>query len=247
MKIARRILIVIGALFTVLYVVPAALVSLYFHHSVETAPAFVKVVPTDLGDLTISQAPGTKLSFVGYEFEVPWTDFDESQTKTLNNEPADDLSWVCFRSGLKLFLAAEPLQPYPEYEFEGQIYAINPDKISYWALITGKHYRDLPLLLVKSDNLRHVGFDPESSPSENGIFNIQSHGYKGFQYGDPQKWHPELDLKLYSADGRVKIQILQKDYDDPMGVTQPEINRIVQSLHKDPSSETSISPAAASK
>lgn len=248
MKIARRILTVIGALFIVLYVLPAVIVCVYFHHFVETAPAFVKVVPTDLSDLTISQAAGTKLSYVGYEFEVPWTDFDESQTRALNSEPGDDLPvWVCFRSGLKLFLAATPSEQYPEYEFEKQIYAIDPDRIHYWALFTGKHYRDVLLLLVKSDNLQHVGFDRESSPAENGVFNIQSHGYKGFQYGDPQRWHPELDLSLYSADGRVKIQILQKDYNDPMGVTQPEINRIIQSLHKAPSSEISNSPAVASK
>jgi len=41
-----------------------------------------------LKDTSVSEAPGTKLSYFGYEFEVPWSDLDESQTKLY---PAESL------------------------------------------------------------------------------------------------------------------------------------------------------------
>jgi hypothetical protein len=44
-----------------------------------------------------------------------------------------------------------------------------------------------------------------------------------------------LELRLYDGDGSVDIKFLQTGYEEPAGVTQPEINRLVQSLHKAPS------------
>jgi hypothetical protein len=41
-----------------------------------------------------------------------------------------------------------------------------------------------------------------------------------------------LLLSLYSNDGGIEIMISEKDYKSSGGVTQPEINRIVQSLHR---------------
>jgi hypothetical protein len=41
-----------------------------------------------------------------------------------------------------------------------------------------------------------------------------------------------LEPRLYDDDGNVGIKILEKGYDDPRGVPQPEINRIVESRHK---------------
>ena len=36
----------------------------------------------------------------------------------------------------------------------------------------------------------------------------------------------------YSDDGSVELIFSEKNYKIPAGVTQPEINRIIQSLHK---------------
>jgi hypothetical protein len=41
-----------------------------------------------------------------------------------------------------------------------------------------------------------------------------------------------LRLELYSDDGRFEITFMQGGYEEPAGVTQPEINRIVESLHR---------------
>jgi len=229
MKILRRILIAIAIIVAALYFVAPAGV-LYF---ARTAPAVARVVPADLKDLSVSQAPGMRLSYLGYEFEVPWSDLDESQTQVLDDEPHGKAAELCFRSGLRLFLFASPLhKEYSEYALLKQSYAMTPYQIHYWGLFTGLQYRDARLLLAKSALLQGIGTGLDSNPAETGIFNIQSQGHQGFQYGDPQKWQPILELKLFSDDNTVKIDIFQKDYDDPMGVTQAAINRIVQTLHK---------------
>jgi hypothetical protein len=53
-------------------------------------------------------------------------------------------------------------------------------------------------------------------------------------------------LDLYSDEGRVEMIFFQADYRNYKGVTQPEINRIVQSLHKAPQNQ-STAPRIAQK
>ncbi|MFY9911472.1 MAG: hypothetical protein WCF22_08460 [Candidatus Sulfotelmatobacter sp.] len=238
MKLLRRIglamLVILAAL---CWIGPAVVV--YF---AKTAPAVTRVVPTQLKDLSTSLAPGRKLSYLGYEFEVPWSDLDESQTH-LSEKPNAKTAWLCFRSGLKLFVVITPRErAVPGYESLKLIYEITPDKIHYWSLVQGWGYRDANLLLAKSAFLQDIGHPGGgSNPTETGIFNLRSTGYHGFQYGDPRSRPDVLQLRLYSNDGRVEIKFLQGEYDEPSGVTQPEINRIVQTLHKIPAGEIAIS------
>src|SRR5690242_5408287 len=104
MKVLRRILIALVMVIAAFcWIAPAGFVYL-----AKTAPAVTRVVPTDLKDLSTSQAPGRKLSYFGYEFEVPWNDVDESQTKVMENRPNLKMVWVSFRSGLKLFVVFTP-------------------------------------------------------------------------------------------------------------------------------------------
>jgi len=231
MKILRRILATILVIVAALcWIGPAGV--LYF---VKTAPAVTRLVPTEPKDLSISQALGKKVSYFGYELEVPWSDLDESQTRVFPENNHDrQMAWICFRSGLKLFIVITPLETrFPEYEFLKSAYAVTPDKIHYWSLIQGWGYRDARFLLIKSTFLRGIGrSEGESSPAETGIFNLHSSGSNGFQYGDPRSRPDELELLIYSADSRVKIKVLQGGYDEPGGVSQPEINRIVQTLHR---------------
>jgi len=73
---------------------------------------------------------------------------------------------------------------------------------------------------------------PYQTVSDRTLTNQSS---KGFQQGDPHVVREDLLIvDLYSDDGGVEVMFLQKGYQNPTGVTQPEINRIVQSLHKTP-------------
>jgi hypothetical protein len=260
MKLVRRILttvvLTLGVIFVAVYWIGP--VALSFYAAKEALPA-ARVVPTDLKDLSVSQAPGMKLSYLGYEFEVPWSDLDESKTQLYpKDNPDKKMAFLFFRSGLRLVVKAVPprewahyfatdwkLSPQQvdafmgheaaksDYIFLKNLYAFTPNSMHYWALSPRLHYREQMLLLIKSV--------VPSKPAETGIFNIQDQSLKGFRQGDPRVRQDSLVLNLYSDNDSVEISFLQKEYHSPAGVTQPEINRIVQSLRKTAASEVATS------
>jgi hypothetical protein len=79
--IRRFVLTVVIALVVIFvgiqWIVP---VTLSFY-AARKAPPIARVTPTDLKDQSLSQTPGKRLSYFGYEFEIPWSDLDETQTK----------------------------------------------------------------------------------------------------------------------------------------------------------------------
>jgi hypothetical protein len=213
------------------FILPAALSS----YLTKTAPAFVHVLPTELQDLSVSTAPGEKLSYLGYEFEVPWDDLDQAQTKQLSRgNSGTDSAWIFFRSGLKMLVTAAPAdEASSDYALAKLVYEFSPDKTHIWPPFPSNQYRQLMLLTSKS----HILSNDLHTPAESGIFNLRTPSYHGFQLGNPQVRQDGLRLELYSDNGSFKITFLQEGYEEPAGVTQPDLNRIVQSLHK-------ISPAS---
>lgn len=255
MRLARRILITIVCTLAVIFVIVrvVAPIALSFY-SARIALPVSRVVPTELPDHSISQATGTRLSYVGYEFEIPWDDLDESKTQLY---PKDKLAKfravLSFRSGLRLLVNALPpreladgftngelgfgkLSPQAiellfghgaaasDYTLVNNIYQFTPDKMHNLSLSESLHAREAVLLTIKS-------IMPSSS-AETGIFRVQNQNYKGFQQGNPVKHPKGIIVSLYSDDGGVEFIFSNQDYHDPAAVTQPEINRIVQTVHK---------------
>ena len=108
MRLLRRILITAAITLAVVFVgvewiAPVAL----SYYGASKAPAVTRVVPTELTDQTISQASGSQLSYLGYQFEVPWKDPDETQTKLYPTDKPTRVVLV-FRSGLRLTITALP-------------------------------------------------------------------------------------------------------------------------------------------
>jgi hypothetical protein len=262
-RLARRIVITLALTLAAVFACVGwiAPVALSFYAAKE-APAVARVVPTDLKDQSVSQTPGTRLSYVGYEFEVPWSDLDKTKTAQYpKDKPNKTRVVLTFRSGLRLMVTAVPAGEWvqeftrgdfrmprqtfeavfghqaaaSDYNFVKALYGFTPDKMHYWALSTGVHYREQVVLLIKST--------APSKPAETGIFNVRNQAYKGFQQGDPQIRQDNLLVNLYSDEGSVEIMFLQKAYHNPAGVTQPEINRIVQSLHQASLGESAVLPS----
>ena len=251
MRILRRILIttVVTIAVVAVGVFWAAPVALSFY-AAKKVPPVARVVPTELNDKSVSAAPGTKLSYLGYEFEVPWTDLDETQTKLYpNDKPEKTKADLHFRSGLRLWVTALPPHVWTndsdcctkgvalavasafgqevtrsDYSFERAVYEFTPKKMHYWSLSPRVHYSEQGVLVSKSIML--AGW------AESGIFNVQNQSYKGFQQGNPQVRPNRLLVDLHSYDGSVEMAFFQTDYKNPAGLTQPEINRMVQSLRK---------------
>jgi hypothetical protein len=251
-RILRRILVTVvipgAVVFAGSYWIAPIALSFY---AAKKVSAIARVVPTDLQDRSVSQAAGMHLSYVGYDFEVPWSDLDNAQTAFYPKDKAEKNEVVlAFRSGLRLMVTAVPAQEFAnefapdfktsprnidavfgdgtatsDYVFARNIYDFSPDKMHYWSLSSGVHYREHAMLIMKSIL--------PAKPAETGIFNIQNASYKGFQQGNPQIRQDSLLVNLYSDDGSVQLKFWQRDYRSLAGVTQPEINRIVQSLqHK---------------
>ena len=252
MRLLRRILatVVITLGVIALGAFWVAPVALSFDAARKASPV-TRVVPTDLKDLSVSQVPGTKLSYVGYEFEIPWTDLDETRTRSI---PKDNpyMVGLFFRSGLNLIVSASPPRMLPnkfarewkvspqklesvfgpgasqsDYSFLENLYEFTPDKMHRWGLTPSVHYREQMLLMLKTTVL-------SGSSADTGIFNIQNQSYRGFQLGDPLAQPRRVALRFYSDKDSVELTFAGRDGWGPVAVTQPEINRIVQSLHKVP-------------
>lgn len=76
---------------------------------------------------------------------------------------------------------------------------------------------------------RKITISPRAT---DGIFKIQNDAYRGFQQGSPQLRSKSILVDLYCKDGGVELLFDQKNYANSVGLTQPEINRVVQSLRK---------------
>lgn len=89
-----------------------------------------------------------------------------------------------------------------------RVLEFSPATIPHWTTTSAIQAQEQVLLIVKSIYSDVVGSN------------------------DPQTAKYGLFLSLYSDDGVVEIFIAEKDYTKTSGATQPEINRIVQSLHR---------------
>lgn len=214
------------------------------HNAARKLP-FVKQTPTGLADLSISRAPGMKLSYFGYEFEVPWADIDTEKTKIVGGNKAI----IAFRSGNVLSVWSGPAHEFmnglleqgkidrdtfrkiygdealqSDYNFMRLILETTPDRIT---LLSSQKTAasQAVLLMVKAIC---VPGDPNS-----GIFAVQGKDLKGFQYGRPQTPPKQLSVELFPENGHLDILFGQKK-DGPTVISQADLNRIVQTIHKVP-------------
>lgn len=227
---------------TVEWIAPAAL-SYYAAHK---APAVARVVPTDLRDQSVSPIPGSQLSYLGYEFEVPWNDLNQAQ---LYPKDKPNRVVLVFRSGLRLIVTAIPAKEWVnglpketksspqaleatlgqetmrcDYNFIKTVYEFSPDTMHHWSFSSRTFGRESILLILKS--LAPLKW------AETGIFKVQNGSLKGFQQGNAEAGEDGVAVSLYSDDGSVELIFAEKNYKGTARVTQSEINRIIQSLHK---------------
>lgn len=214
-------------------------------HNVARKLPFVKRTPIELTDLSISQAPGLKLSYFGYEFEVPWTDIDREKTKIVGGNKAI----IAFQSGNVLSVWSGPPHEFmnglleqgkidretfrkvygdealqSDYNFQRLILETTPEKITL--LSTRKTAVSQGVLLMVKAIC--VPGDPNS-----GIFAVRGREFKGFHYGRPQSPPKYLSVELFPENGHLDLLFGQKT-NGPTIISQADINRVVQTIHKLP-------------
>jgi len=202
----------------------------------------VRKTPVDLPDLSVSPQQSHKLTYFGYEFEVPW-EVDEAKTKQTGK-----IQRITFRSGNTLlfskmapkefvdtFLSGAKADPerlrklYGEdalasdYALYRQILEATPAKVS---LFTPRREAvgEAMLLVIKGIMIPSGG--------ETGIFRIRTGDFQGFQYGDPLRRPKSLEVKIFSNDGGLAFLFVQQEKGPVPPITQAEVNRTIQSIRK---------------
>lgn len=213
----------------------------------------VNSVPAELKDLTVSRVPGEKLSFQGAEFEVPWDDVEKTRIVG---------KWVAisFRSGRSILLCVGP----PDGDIVSMSKSKTPDPKLFEAMY-GPEVLQSDYALHKAIFAATPGqitlFTPSSRAAglsavllikaimppttDWAIYNIRSNDFKGFQLGDPVRHPKKMSLELYAADIEFEINIDQPVAGPTPGITQAEINRIIQTVRKAPQTQSilTVNPA----
>jgi len=215
----------------------------------------VRSVPVELYDLSVSEVRGERISFKGVEFEVPWNDVDEQKTRVVG-------AWalIFFRSGNSMILCVEPADGFiaemtksktPDPELFKVMYGpdvLRSDYALHKAIFeTTPSQINLFTPTNRAAGLSSVIFIKAVMPptTDWAIYNIRSQNFKGFQLGDPVRHPKKMCLELYGNDVHFEINIEQNPSPSGRGITQDEINRIIQTARKAPDlqSKISVSPS----
>jgi hypothetical protein len=184
--------------------------------------------PVALQDLSISSGRGRKVSYLGYEFDVPWNDLDEQKTRLYK-----EWQLIAFHSGKSIFFAALPTSASEtelsrlngnetinsNYAFVRAMLETTPGEIGLFTP-KGEATRGITRLLLKSTQIL-------ANNGESGIFLIQNKNFRGFQYGNPDSRPFEVIDDLFADKGRLHFVFCEVRCG---GISQAEINRVIQSV-----------------
>jgi len=199
----------------------------------------LKVAPLKLADYSVSNSSGTTLSYFGYEFDVPWNaNFKQRVGKNLAEVQFESGQYVVFivpenQSGLlteivedhslrmgDLRLVFGDLMKRSAYDQYGVLLNTTPESIQGFGP-RAEAVRGVTLLTIKA-----IAFGPGL---ESGAFSFDLPGKRGFQIGDPQK-SKRVDLEVFDTAGH-HIEISCGSTNSSIPFSQPELNRILTSLH----------------
>jgi len=204
----------------------------------------VTKTPLPLADLSISSVPHKKVTYFGYEFELPWDDVEESKDKTTGQ-----IHVGAFRSGNAFWFSTFPPKSFvnevmktgrldpqnfrqlygdaafeSDYGFHKMMLQMTPSEIT--PFISRRQAAAGAMLLI---------FKGISMPkADSGIFWIQTPDFQGFQFQSAQNRPFKITDELFSNDGGVDVMFLQKAGGSAPSISQAEINRVIQSIHKLP-------------
>jgi len=204
--------------------------------------------PAPLLDLSVSGVPHKTASYFGYEFELPSDDVEEGKDKAFGTvhvsyfrsgnalwfstfRPKDFVNEVMKTSklseqDLKQLFGEDALES--DYAFHKKMLELTPSDITPF-ISRRQAVSEQVLLFIKATSM---------PKADSGIFSIESGDFKGFQFENPQALPSRITVELFSNDGGVDIIFMQKA--GAPEISQPEINRVVQSIHRTPLPSTSI-------
>lgn len=214
----------------------------------------LNVTPIPLADYSVSEAPGTAMSYFGYEFEVPWKasfkkrgglgkngivqfDFESGQVVTfivpenyvgLLTEIVEDQS-LNMKNLRPVFGDLMDRSPYDQY---ATLLNTTPRSIRAFGP-RAEAVRGVTLLTIKAIAIPLPGLNA-------GAFSFELHDKRGFQIGDPRKSKSEF-LEVFGM-GNHYVEIACMTSKDSAKLSQPQLNRILTSLHPVLTEASAIQP-----
>lgn len=202
----------------------------------------VRKVPVELPDSSVSGAPGKKLSYFGYEFEIPWDDIDEAKSRAIGEGKVI----IAFRSGnalsvwsgpprefVKTVLDSGKLEPDAFRRMFGDE-ALQSDYALHRLMLTTTPDQVTPFISKQSavSQAMLILMKGISAPrgADSCIFAVQAGEFRGFQYGqagDPRGF----SVELFADSGSLDFIFGQKR-DGPTVISQSDINRILHTLRR---------------
>src|SRR6266849_3793389 len=200
----------------------------------------VKIATEALSDYSVSDAPGTTLSYFGYEFEVPWKASFKEKTAGKN------LVQLKFQSGQDVLFIVPANQGGLLTEIvQDQSLKMGDLKLVFGDLTNRSAYDQYGVLLnttpqsirafgPRADAVRGVTLLTIKAIAvgpglETGAFSFAFPGKRGFLIGDPQKSN-RVNLEVFDSAGH-HIEILCGTTNGKGRYSQSELNRILTSLH----------------
>src|ERR1700719_113125 len=203
----------------------------------------VKIPTQALSDYSVSDAPGTALSYFGYEFEVPW------KTSFTEKKAGKSLVHLKFQSGQDvLFIVPQNQGGLLTEIVQDQSLRMCDLELVFGDLTNRSAYDQYEVLLnttpqsirafgpradaVRGATLLTIKAIAVGPGLETGVFSFAFPGKHGFQIGDPQKAN-RVDFEVFNYAGH-HIEILCGTTDGKGRFSQSELNRIISSLHATP-------------
>lgn len=238
--VALAIVVVAGGIYTWFFGVQTgcALIARYNYRKVPEA----LMVPTPLPDSSTSKVAHREVSYFGYEFELPWDDVDDQKSKTVGQ-----IHVTAFHSGNVFWFSVFPpktlingvmktvqLDPQrfqqlygaeafeSDFNFHQVMLEMTPSQINPFVsrkqAVTG-----MTLLLMKAISM---------PPADSGIFSIRTPSFEGFQFESTDHRPFKITDEMYSKEGGVDVIFYQKAGGGALALSQPEINRVIQSVRR---------------
>lgn len=237
-----RVGLLIVAVTAVFVVLAPTCTNLLLRRKFSQIPGMYTVVQP-LADYTASDAPGTTLSFDGFEFDVPWK--SSYKTRPANKRiqgfefatGQSALLWVAEnQDGLLTSAAKDPsshmdglrgafpqLMNRPAYDQYSVLLNTTPASIHPFGPID-EAARATTLLMLKA-------IAPPGD-IKSGVYSFKLPDKRGFQLGNPSATS-HLCVEVFDLNGH-NLEILLSEKVGTPRITQPEVNRIIQSLHTVP-------------
>jgi hypothetical protein len=198
----------------------------------------VKQIPRALADTSVSTRPGTRLSYFGYDFEVPWNDLNPDKTQIYPNRVV-----LTFGSGRYLMFSTVPprhfvnilQQQMGQDSFSRTLdndAALQSD-YAMWNLVLRATPDSVNLFSPRKDIARNsmlVLIKGVTIPETSGLYFVETRGLRGFQWGDPRRRPGRVVTDLFADDGGVEFVFSGRNKQNPSGASQAEINRVLQSV-----------------